>query len=134
MNEIMKYLGDVNTPVAVSTVDGDKPKVRLMSFKMVVDGKIYMITSKKKAIYRELEKNNNIEICSMAQPDKSWLRVAAEASFVEDVKLNTKAFEMLPLLEMAYGTPENPEIVLLRLDNVSAMQFSMGKHPVKLEL
>lgn len=134
MEEMMKFLGGVHTPVAVATVDGNEPKVRFMSFKMVEDGELYLITSKKKSVYKELVGNPNIEICSMPSEEREWVRLKAKVEFVEDVALNTKAFALLPLLEKAYGTPENEDIVLLKMVDRSAVKFSMGGKVTKLDV
>lgn len=132
MKEIMKFLGDVNTPIAVATVYGDEPRVRFFSFKMEVDGKLYLLTSEKKHVYMQLKKNNHIEISSLPNDKFEWVRVNATVSFVKDVELNKYAFSLLPLLEKAYKTPENREIVLLRLDNIDARKYTLGGGSVKL--
>ena len=126
MNEIMEFLGDVNKPLAVSTVDGNQPRVRFFSFKMIENGELYFITSKKKNVFRELEKNNNIEICSMPSLDKSWIRIAAKAEFVNNLELNKKAFSLLPMLENAYGTPENDDIVLIKLVDMDIKKYNLS--------
>lgn len=126
MNEVMKFLGDVNTPVAVATVDGDQPRVRFLGFKMVADGKLYFLTSKKKAIYKELEANNKVELCTLPNPALEWVRITGKAVFVTDVELNKKAFELLPLLEKAYGAPDNDEIVLLSIEDMEIRKQSLG--------
>ena len=126
MNEVMKFLGDVNRPVALATVDGDLPRVRFFSFKMMEDGELYFLTSKKKSIYRELSENNNIELLSMPTDEMVWMRIEGKVEFVEDVELNKKAFSMLPILEKAYGTPDNEEIVLLKIVDMSIKEFSLA--------
>lgn len=126
MNEVMKFLGDVNRPVALATVDGDLPRVRFFSFKMMEDGELYFLTSKKKSIYRELSANNNIELLSMPTDEMVWMRIEGKVEFVEDASLNKKAFEMLPILEKAYGTPDNDEIVLLKIVDMSIKEFSLA--------
>lgn len=126
MEEVMKFLGDVNTPVVVGTVFENMPRVRFFSFKMVDNGELYFITSKKKAIYKELEANNNIELVSMPNDEKSWIRIQGATSFVRNIDLNKKAFELLPLLEMAYQTPENEDIILIKIKGMSIKKFSLG--------
>lgn len=128
MNEVIEFLGDVNKPVAFATVDveGNKPRVRFLSFKMVVNNELYFITSKQKNVYKELEKNNNLEICSMPSPDNSWIRIESKVEFVQNIELNKKAFILLPMLEKAYGTPENEDIVLLKLNSMHIRKYSMA--------
>ncbi len=129
IEQIMQFFGDENTPVAVSTVSGDEPKVRFMSFKMLEGDKIYFITGKSKNTYKELDKNANIEMCSLPSKDKEWVRVNGKVKFVRDVELNKKAFEILPMLKMAYGDPENEEIALFYIEDLQATKYGMGTKP-----
>ncbi len=126
MNKVMGFLGDVNTPVVLGTVGNNEPRVRFFSFKMVEDGELYFITSKKKAIYQELSENNNIELCSMPNQEKAWIRIQGKVEFVTNVELNKKAFSLLPLLEMAYNNPENEDIVLLKIKDMSIKEFTLA--------
>lgn len=129
LSEIMNFFGNAETPVAVATVKGNKPKVRFMSFKMLVDDKLYFMTGKSKEVYKELDLNKHIEICSLPSPEREWIRLNGEVVFVRDIKLNKKAFEILPLLEKAYQNPESEEIALFYIDKISATKYSLGKKP-----
>lgn len=125
MEELMKFLGDVNTPVAVATLLDGKAKVRFFSFKMLEDGKLYFLTSKDKQVYKSLEQNPRLEICSLPNEEKMWVRLEAEAVFVDDMKLKEKAFDLLPLLQMAYQTPGNEKIAMFYLDKIQATKYSI---------
>ncbi len=129
IEQIMQFFGDENTPVAVSTVSGTEPKVRFMSFKMVEDDKIYFITGKSKNTYKELDANANIEMCSLPNKDKEWVRVNGKVKFVKDVALNKKAFDILPMLKMAYGDPASEEIALFYIEDLKATKYGMGTKP-----
>lgn len=126
MKEIMNFFGDVNTPVALATINGDAPSVRFFSFKMVEDGKLYFLTSKKKTVYGNLSKNPKVEICSLPNDKQEWVRLDATVAFDESLALKKKAFELLPMLERAYGTPENEEITLFYLENIQAKKYSLS--------
>lgn len=132
IEQVMEYLGDENTLMAVSTVSENMPKVRFMSFKMVEDDKIYLITGKSKNIFKELEKNNNIEICSLPNSQNQWVRINGNVKFVRDLDLSKKAFKILPMLEMAYKTPENGDIALFYIENLKAIKYGMGMKPEEL--
>ncbi|MGX8796734.1 pyridoxamine 5'-phosphate oxidase family protein [Fusibacter sp. JL298sf-3] len=126
MQEVMSFFGDVNTPVAFATSDGDKPSVRFFSFKMVEDGKLYFLTSNKKNVYSDLSKNPKVEICSMPNANQEWLRLNATVAFDDNLALKKKAFEMLPMLKKAYGKPENEEVVLFYLENIEAKKHTLS--------
>jgi uncharacterized pyridoxamine 5'-phosphate oxidase family protein len=62
----------------VTTVDGDQPKCRPFSFKMMANGKIYFGVGTFKDCYRQLERNPKIEI--VASDGKGFLRYYGKAS------------------------------------------------------
>lgn len=126
MNTVKTFFGDVNTPVAVATVNGDSPSVRFFSFKMWEGDKLYFLTSKNKSVHAHLSSNPRVEICSMPNQNKEWVRLDATVEFSEDLALKRKAFELLPMLEKAYGTPENEEIILFYLKNIDAKKYSLA--------
>lgn len=132
MNELMKYLGDANKPVAVATENNGQAEVRFMSFKMVEDGNLYFLTSKKKTVFKSLEKNPRVQICTLPDEEGNWVRLNAKIVFSEDLELKKKSFEILPILEKAYQTPENPDIVLLQLTEIEATKSSLGGKSEKL--
>ncbi len=134
MNELMKFLGDANTPMAVATTMDNMPYVRFLSFKMVVDGEIYLCTSKEKDFFKQLVANNALQISSLPNSEKEWVRLDANVEFVENLDLKKKAFEVLPLLKMAYQTPENSNCVLLKLVNIDAKKQSLSGKSEKIEL
>lgn len=126
MNTVMDFFGGVNTPVAIATTDAGNPKVRFFSFKMYENGKLYFLTSKQKNVYKELAQNPAIEICSMPNEQSEWVRVNGKVSFVDDLELKKKAFSMLPLLEKAYQTPENPEVIMFYIESPENTKYSMA--------
>ncbi len=134
MKTILDFFGDAHKPVALATVNEGKPAVRFLSFKMFENGKLYFLTSKKKSIYKELEANNNLEICSMPNENLQWARVRCQVKFVRDVELNKKAFEILDLLEKVYQQPENPDLVLLEIVNPEGMMFGMSGETKEIQL
>lgn len=48
----------------LSTVDGDKPKVRPLGFHLLDGDKIYFGVGTFKEVYKQMEKNSNIEIAA----------------------------------------------------------------------
>ncbi|MDO4661533.1 MAG: pyridoxamine 5'-phosphate oxidase family protein [Tissierellia bacterium] len=123
MNEVMEFLGQA--PAAFATLKEDKPRVRFLGFKMEDNGNLYFLTDKRKNVYQELVKNNNVEICSFPNKDNHWIRIEGKVEFVEDVELNKKAFSILPILEQAYKSPDNENIVLLKIIDMNIRKYSM---------
>ncbi|NLZ53653.1 MAG: NimC/NimA family protein [Thermoanaerobacteraceae bacterium] len=83
MKKVLQYLKD-NEVFYLATVDGDKPQVRPFGAVSIIDGKLYIQTSKTKEVYQQMIQNPKIAICSMGK-DGRWLRISATA--VEDYRL-----------------------------------------------
>lgn len=66
----------------VTTVDGDHPKCRPFSFKMMANGKIYFGVGTFKDCYRQLTRNPKIEIA--ASDGKGFIRYYGKAVFDDD--------------------------------------------------
>lgn len=78
----------------IITVDGNKPKARPISFKMVEDNKLFFGVGTFKDVYKQLQENPNIEIVATKE-NGTWLRYDGKAKFVEDEALENKCIDML---------------------------------------
>lgn len=133
MKEVLSFLGDAHKPVSLATLSSGKPAVRMVSFKMYENGKIYFLTSKKKSVYKQLEQNPSLELCSLPNENREWVRLSGKAVFEDDISLKRKAFEVLPMLETAYQTPENEDVILFFVEEAKAVKYSFSKEPKILE-
>ena len=95
MNDVLKFLQDAQV-FFVSTVDGDKPKVRPFSFVMEYNGKLCFGTNNQKPTYRQLTANPNIEICATSK-DLKWLRLSGQAVFCTTKEAKIKALDAMPM-------------------------------------
>jgi hypothetical protein len=77
MEKVINYLDKTNI-FYVTAEDGDKPKCRPFSFKIVYDDKIYFGIGSFKDCFHQLEQNPNVEIC--ASDGKGFLRYYEKAS------------------------------------------------------
>lgn len=66
MNDIEK-VNDFLTQAGIfylATTDGDKPKCRPVAFHMLNEGKLYFGVGDFKDVYKQMQKNSNIEFCN----------------------------------------------------------------------
>jgi len=84
MEKVFNYLRE-NKVFYLATVDDHKPQVRPFGVVSIIDGKLYIQTSRTKDVYKQMIKNPNIAICTMGK-DGTWLRISATA--VEDYNLD----------------------------------------------
>ncbi len=110
----------------LATTDGVQPRVRPFGTINLFDDKLYIMTSKTKAVSHQLHENPKIEI-SACLNDK-WLRL--EASVVEDNSFDAKMSMLNAFPELIKLFPledENTELWFLR--NVTAGIYETGKDP-----
>ena len=75
----------------LSTVDGDKPKVRPLGFHLLDGDKIYFGVGTYKDVYKQMEANSNVEIA--AWDGEHFLRYYGVADLSENEEIVNKAFE-----------------------------------------
>ena len=100
VEKVMNYLDNAKI-FYVTTVDGDKPKCRPVSFKIAYKNKIYFGEGTFKNVYRQMQENPNVEIC--ASDGKGFLRYYGKAVFVDDAVLLEEAFKTAPYLKNMYN-------------------------------
>lgn len=82
MERIIKFLDEVKT-FYIATSKDNKPSIRPFSFKLLKNGKLYMLTGRHKQIYEELLDNPFVSILA-CKTDDTWMRIEANVEFVSD--------------------------------------------------
>lgn len=111
------------TPVCyLATVEGDQPRVRALGFWFADETGFYFLIGTMKDMYGQLQANPKVEVCfwtpakAPADPMSApMMRVAGEVEFVDDPKLQNKAFEDKPLIKEVGMTFEHPGLIILRI-------------------
>ena len=115
MKEVQEFLKKCGV-YYLATIDGDKPRVRPFGTAEIFEDHLYIQTGKKKDVYKQIEKNPNVELSGFI--DGKWIRV--EGSLVLDDRVEAKK-DMLdknPQLRGMYN--END-------DNTAVLYFESGK-------
>ena len=130
MNNIVKELKETKV-FYISTIDGNKPRVRPFSSVTEYEGKIYLCTNSTKNVWKQITKNPYVEICGMNK-NNEWIRVSGK--LVNDDRLEVK----IKMLEDETG-PSNiykydDEIFkVMYLDEVKCIKYSFTKEPVEIK-
>ena len=101
----------------LSTVDGDKPKVRPLGFHLLLEDKIYFGVGTFKEVYKQMEENQNIEIA--AWDGEHFLRYYGKADLTENEEVVKKAFELMPEIKEIYEK-NNWKMGVFFLNNATA--------------
>lgn len=111
----------------LATIDGNHPRVRPFGALNIFEDKLYILTGKVKSVSKQIDKNENVEICGFK--DGKWIRV--DAKVVRDDRLEAKAsmLDFNPELKGQYDVNDNNTEVLY-LKDVSATIYSFVNRPI----
>ena len=95
MEKALEFL-KTNKDVAFATVEDGKPKIRIFQIMKQDAHTLYFVTSPRNEVYRQLQKNPNIEI--LAMKDNVSVRIAGQAVFDVDDKTAQEIYAANPVL------------------------------------
>lgn len=72
MNKIYDYLKKVKV-FYLASQDGDQARVRPLGALAEFEGRIYIVTSKEKDVYKQIKKNPKVEVSAF--DGKTWIRL-----------------------------------------------------------
>ena len=99
------------------TVDDGQPKGRPFGFHMIKDGKMYLGTGTWKNVYKQLQKDQHVEILAVNGDD--FMRIDATAVIENDPAIAQEALDSMPAIKKAYED-NGWTIVMFYLDNAHA--------------
>jgi len=129
MQRVYDFLKEAGT-YFVATVDGDKPQVRPFGTVDIYNGKLGIQTGKKKAVYRQLEKNPKVEICAMN--GGRWIRLEGELYADDSIEASEHMLMSYPELRGMYA-PGDGNCVVLYFKSGKAVIASFTEAPVVIE-
>jgi uncharacterized pyridoxamine 5'-phosphate oxidase family protein len=122
MEKVLAFIKE-NKTFFIATIDGDQPRVRPCGLMLNLNGKLSICTSIEKDVFKQIEKNNKIELCSMT-PDGTFLRLTGTVSFNYTQEAKSKVFEAMPRLAKIYENHED-KLVICGFDHVTAVYQTM---------
>ena len=130
MNEVYEFLKEAKT-YYLATIDNDKPRVRPFGTVNIFENKLYIQTGKSKEVYKQIENNNNVEICAF---DKGkWIRIEGKLIADDRVEAKKSMLDNYPELRGMYNENDDNTIVLY-LENFKAIIYSFTDAPKLIEL
>ena len=115
MEEVQKFLKECGV-YYLATVDGDTPKVRPFGTAEIFDNHLYIQTGKKKEVFKQIEKNNKVEICAFK--NGKWIRVSGSLILDDRIEAKKDMLDKNPNLRSMYD--END-------DNTAVLYFESGE-------
>ena len=115
MKEVQEFLKECGV-YYLATVDGNEPRVRPFGTAEIFEEHLYIQTGKKKDVFKQIEKNNNVEICAFK--DGKWIRVTGKLLLDDRKEAKKDMLDKNPTLRSMYD--END-------DNTAVLYFEKGK-------
>lgn len=109
MEEVQKFLKDCGV-YYLATIEGNEPKVRPFGTAEIFEGHLYVQTGKKKDVFRQIEKNNNVQICAFK--DGRWIRVSGKLIPDDRYEAKKDMLDKNPNLRGMYDENDDNTIVL----------------------
>lgn len=116
LQKAFQFLKDHNE-IALATCQGNLPKMRIIQIMKQDGNMLYFATSAKKAVYKELKENPNVEL--LAYADKISVRCSGMVNFVVNNYIKQWIFnhnKVLPRLYTSYDKLEYFCLPIAELD------------------
>ena len=109
MEEVQKFLKECGV-YYLATIDNDKPRVRPFGTAEIFEGHLYIQTGKNKDVFKQIEKNNNVEICAFK--DGRWIRISGKLIADDRLEAKKDMLDKNPDLRGMYDENDDNTIVL----------------------
>ena len=129
MNSIVTALKNVWV-FYLATIDGEQSRVRPFGAVEEIDGKICLITSNQKDVFKQIMAHPCVEMSGMNK-DGSWIRVSGRLVPVTNDKLTATFLDLEPQLKGMYA-PGDGKVEILELTEAKGMLYTFGGAPQAL--
>ena len=129
MQEVQEFLKECGV-YYLATIDNNKPKVRPFGTAEIFEDKLYIQTGKKKDVYKQIEKNNKVEICAFKEG--KWIRISGTLVADDRVEAKKDMLDKNPSLRGMYNENDDNTIVLY-FDKAKAVISSFTEAPKVIE-
>lgn len=102
MQEVAAFL-EKSDHFYLATVEGESARVRPIKYTLVADNKLLFVTSVKKEMYAQLQKNPNVELSRTAEDKSAYLRYKGKAVLCDDAAVKAKFAELQPSMAKKFG-------------------------------
>ena len=125
LETVKNYLQECKT-FYVATVDGDQPRVRPFGVAEVYNGRLYIMTGKKKDVFKQMVANPKFEITAVKPSGVEWIRVSGRLVSVDDGKAKEFLLDKNPSLKGMYSATDDNMAILYIVDGEARLCSFMG--------
>ena len=110
MDEVEEFLKESKV-YYLATIEDNQPRVRPFGTMEMFEGHLYIQTGKCKNVFKQIEKNNNVELCSF-RPDGKWIRVSGKLKVDDRIEAKKNMLDKNPDLRRMYDENDDNTVVL----------------------
>ena len=125
LETVKNYLQECKT-FYVATVDGDQPRVRPFGVAEVYNGRLYIMTGKKKDVFKQMVANPKFEITAVKPSGAEWIRVSGRLVSDDDMKAKEFLLDKNPSLKGMYSATDDNMAILYIVDGEARLCSFMG--------
>ncbi len=129
MKETLEFLKSAGV-YYLTTIDGDKPRVRPFGTAEIFEDKLYIQTGKSKDVFKQIESNPNVEICAFK--DGKWIRVSGNLILDDRREAKKDMLDKNPSLREMYSETDDNTAVLY-FEHATATISSFTESPVTFD-
>ena len=129
MKEVQEFLKECGV-YYLATIDQGMPRVRPFGTAEIYDDHLYIQTGKKKDVYKQIEKNNNVEICAFN--NGKWIRINGKLKVDDRIEAKRHMLDNYPELRGMYSELDDNTVVLY-FESFKAVISSFTEAPKTIE-
>lgn len=129
MKEVLDFVKECGV-YYLATIDGDIPRVRPFGTLEIFEDKLYIQTGKSKDVYKQIEKNNNVELCAFN--NGRWIRITGKLIPDDRREAKKDMLDKNPSLRGMYNEDDDNTIVLY-FESFKAVISSFTEPPKVIE-
>ena len=129
MEEAQRFLKEAGV-YYLATVDNGEARVRPFGTAEIFEGHLYIQTGKSKDVFKQIEKNPNVEICSFN--NGKWIRITGKLVLDDRIEPKKYMLDQNPNLRSMYDE-NDPNTAVLYFENAKAVISSFTEAPKVIE-
>jgi uncharacterized pyridoxamine 5'-phosphate oxidase family protein len=130
MNRIVEEVKKVGV-FYIATIDDNKPRVRPFSSVTEFENNMYICTNNTKDVYKQIMKNNNIELSGMSK-DGSWIRVSGKA-IKDERKIAKEAMLNDETGPKSLYKVDDGIFEVFKIEDIKCIKYSFNSEPEVIE-
>ena len=121
MQEALAFLKECGA-YFIATAEGDQPHVRAFNSAEIINGRLYLMTGKKKDVYKQMAKNPKFELIALKPSKAEWIRISGVLVDDDDIEVQKEFLRRNPQFNSSYQ-PGDGNMAMLYFKNAT-VRFS----------